>query len=118
MPLWPKWKKIKKKLSDSDEFWCELALALGGTVGELQSRMGVDEYELWLKYRHKYGPLNPVRKYDEGLAIVASQINRAFGGKATPLDFMPYGKEEQVIDLNEDEFISKLGKGAKIGKRR
>lgn len=80
--------------------------------------MGVREFDLWCMYRNKYGPMNPVRKYDQGGALVASQINRAHGGKARPLDFMPYGKDKDE-PLSINEFIAAtFGNGVKIGKRR
>lgn len=53
------------------------------------------EFRIWLLYRKKYGPLNPIRKYDQSGAIVASQINNAHGGKANPIDFMPYFEKPQ-----------------------
>lgn len=79
------------------------------------------EFELWCDYRSKYGSLNPVRRYDQGHALVACMVNNAFGGKAKPLDFMPYGKEkpkEQIVD--GDAFVNLLesSKGVKHGKRR
>lgn len=86
-------------------------------MGELQARITYKEFELWLQYRAKYGPLNPVRRYDHGAALVASQINNAHGGKARPVDFMPYGKEDEPLSINE--FIAAtFGNGVKIGKRR
>lgn len=58
-------------------------------------------------YRAKYGPLSPVRMYDQGLALVASQINNAHGGKAKATDFMPYGKDPEP-DIEEGDFIAAL----------
>lgn len=75
----------------------------------MQNTISSAELELWGRYRRKYGPLNPVRKYDAGAAIIAAQINNAHGGRAKPLDFMPYGREEeqaQVVDT--DQFINLL----------
>lgn len=62
---------------------------------------------MWCQYRYKYGPLNPVRMYDQIGAVIASQINNAHGGKAKPLDFMPYGKKPQDV-VDEEDFISQL----------
>lgn len=71
--------------------------------------MTLKEVNLWTTYRHKYGPLNPVRMYDHGAAIVASMISNVNGGKSKPLDFMPYGKETQEeIEMSQEEFISAL----------
>ena len=98
---------IKKKLSNEVEIWCELALSLGGTIGELQSKMSPLEFETWCLYRSKYGPLNPVRMYDAGSALVAALISNAHGGKAKAIDFMPWGKEPQE-PVEDDIFISQL----------
>lgn len=113
----PKPKK-NLKLSESDDFWCDLAIALGYTVGELQERLTESEYFLWLRYRHKYGPLNPVRKYDRPAALVATLISNTNGGKSKPIDFLPYGKEETVEqEIGADDFVNLLkATGAKIGR--
>lgn len=73
---------------------------------------------MWSAYREKYGPLNPVRMYDQGHAIVAWQINNSHQGKAKPIDFMPWSnkRQEQPDGLSAEEFIAALGKGAKIGR--
>lgn len=62
---------------------------------------------MWCLYRSKYGPLDPVRKYDRGFSLLASLIVNSHGGKTVPNDFLPYGKEiEQEPD--EAEFINQL----------
>lgn len=73
------------------------------------------EFQTWVAYREKYGPLNPVRKYDAGLAVVASQLSNAFGGHTKPSDFMPYGKEPDK-EVDAPGFIAALGKGVKVGR--
>lgn len=80
--------------------------------------MTLQEVKIWGAYRYKYGPLNPVRKYDQPSALVAAQVNNAHGGKAKPKDFMPYGKEEEEeIEVSGDEFANALIlKGAKVGR--
>lgn len=105
-------KKLKKNLSASDEVWCELAMALGGTIGELQGRMSDDEFELWTLYRSKYGPMNPVRRYDQGFALIAMVLSNVNGNKAKQQDFMPYGKEkDEEVELSGDEFANLLMAG-------
>lgn len=63
--------------------------------------------------------MNPVRMYDRGAAIIASQISNAFGQKTSPNDFIPYGKETDKNDeLDGEELITALmstGR-AKIGR--
>lgn len=58
--------------------------------------------------------------YDQGPAVVAAQVNNAHGGKAKPLDFMPYGKtiEEPQQELSSEDFIAALLKTgrAKMGR--
>ena len=102
-------------------------MSLGGTIGDLQSRMGYREYELWCRYRQKYGPLNPVRMYDRAGAMVATQINNAHGGKAKPQDFMLLNENHEVEDFNPDNDVKLLIKSGamiqsdrqvKIGKRK
>lgn len=45
--------------------------------------------------------------YDQIGAVIASQINNAHGGKAKPLDFMPYGRKPQEV-ADEESFITQL----------
>lgn len=78
--------------------------------------MGYREYLVWCAYRRKYGPLNPVRMYDQAGAAVAAQINNAHGGKANPIDFMPYAPREPEKEATPEDFIAALGKGVKIGR--
>lgn len=97
-----------------------MALNLGGTIGDLQQHMGYREYLLWCKYREKYGPLNPVRMYDRGAAIIAAMVNNAHGGKAKPDDFIPYGKaQEEESEIDISEYIkAAFGGKVNIGKRK
>lgn len=67
------------------------------------------EFNLWCSYFTKYGPLNPVRKYDQMGAIVAMTINNAHGGKRNVTDFLPYHKQEEDIIVDEKGFIAALG---------
>lgn len=93
-------------------------MLIGDTIESVQGRISYREYMLWSAYRNKYGPLNPIRMYDQSGAVTASQINNAFGGKAKPQDFMVYLKrpeEDEESDL-EEHFMKFLGKGVKIGR--
>lgn len=93
-----------------------MALSLGFTVGYLQENLSHRELNLWGKYREKYGPLHPVRRFDTGPALIASMIIRANGGKSDPNDFLPYGKEKveevEEVELSGDEFASLLLAGS------
>lgn len=79
--------------------------------------MTQDEFDLWIAYRQKNGPMNAARYYDRPAALVAYMINRANGGKAEFSDFMPkYGKEEKNAEPTLEEFLQSFP-GVKIGKR-
>lgn len=82
------------------------------TVAQVQKTMSSRELNLWGSYRKKYGPFNPVRKYDAGAAVIAATINNVYGGKAKPLDFMPYGRDDAEEDdiVTPDEFMILLAK--------
>lgn len=62
--------------------------------------------------------MNPVRMFDRGHALVASQVNNAFGGKAVPDDFCPYGKKKEDDIIDNMSFVDRLSqhKGVKIGR--
>mgnify|MGYP003386545188 CR=1 FL=1 len=92
-----------------------MASVLGGTIGELQSRMSMREVNVWLAYRDKYGPMNDVRRYDRPAAILASILSHAHGGKSPPRDFMPFGQEEKETTV--EDIITAFG-GVEIGQRR
>lgn len=80
-------------------------------MAELQTTMSSRELSLWGRYRRKYGPLNPVRMYDAGPALIASIISQAHGGKARPKDFMPYGRSAEESDdtfVDTQTFIAAL----------
>lgn len=70
-------------------------MIMGKSLYEVQSEISSRELNIWSLYRNKYGPLNPVRMYDQGSALVSSQINNSHGGKAKPNDFIFYGKEPE-----------------------
>lgn len=72
--------------------------------------MSYSEYVIWTKYRKKYGPINPVRMYDQGSAIVSSVIAQVNGNNDKKIeDFIFYGKEE--TELSVTDFIRVALKG-------
>lgn len=92
-------------------------MSLGGsTIRELQSRMGVSEVALWVKYFKKHGPHSAVRKYDRPAALLAYVASRISGGKSVMTDFMPFGREDEKEATFED--IVNILVGAKGGKSR
>lgn len=86
-----------------------MAMTIGSTIKEAKQRISVNEFQTWIRYREKFGPMNPVRRYDVGPAMLASLISRVHGGKAKPLDFIAFGKdpeEDTVVDA--DGFLKAL----------
>lgn len=76
-------------------------MTIGSTIKEAKQRISVNEFRTWIRYREKFGPMNPVRRYDVGPALVASMLSRVHGGKSKPIDFITFGKdaeEEAVVD--------------------
>ena len=97
-------------------------MSIGGhTITELQAKITHTEFMTWLAYRQKFGPMNPVRKYDAGPAMLSSFLLNVMGGaKTKPRDFMPYGLDpiiEQPPEPTIEEFIQALG-GSRVNKRR
>lgn len=46
----------------------------GRTIAEAQERLSLAEFWMWVKYRNKYGTLNPMMRTEWGSALVASVI--------------------------------------------
>ena len=96
----------------------------GCTIAELQAKIAISELNIWLAYRRKYGPMNPVRTYDTGPAIISHLMCHALGNKKTkPGDFMPYfadeykGGKAPAAGTAAQEIIEAFGAGVIIGKR-
>ena len=72
----------------------------GRTIAEAQERMSVAEFELWLKYREKYGGLNPMMRTEWAAAVVASTIANVNRAKNSPpfriSDFSPHLQDVPV----------------------
>lgn len=71
---------------------------------------------VWSQYFSKHGSVNPQRMFDQGAALISSVINNAHGGKAKPIDYMPYNKKDEDIEVDADTFESLILKGAKRGR--
>ena len=88
-------------------------MALGRTIAELQATITPSEINVWLAYRRKFGPMNPVRQFDRPAALMATMMARTMGGSKTAKihDFMPYGhhvKEEEDEFVDADTFLAAL----------
>jgi hypothetical protein len=80
----------------------ELALALGGTVGEIRGRMTYAELLSWMEYRERYGPLNPMLRNDAAIARMASAMT---GAKMEA--FMPWPRQ-RAAEPSFDELVNKI----------
>lgn len=108
--------RSRKKITAVDEFWCELAMAIGGkTIAELQASINPKEMAVWYAYKKKYGPMNDVRRFDRPAALVASMISAANGGKAKMNEFMPWGPGQKQATF--EDVAKALGK-VEHGKRK
>lgn len=92
-----------------------MALALGGTVADLQRRMTMREVQLWMSYRRIHGPLNYERRFDRPAAMIGHILSRAYGGKATFKDLMPYGRDADASadSASIEDIINEIG-GVKV----
>jgi hypothetical protein len=81
----------------------ELALALGGTVEELEDRMSGVEYGLWVRYAEQR--ILPWRRMEFYLAQLARLIAATMGGQtdATTRDFLFDRAEDEPEDDDDEE---------------
>jgi hypothetical protein len=70
----------------------------GHTVAEAKERMSYAEAVSWAAYMRKRGPVNVLKRLDHGFAMIATMINRFGGGKAEPIDFLPYADRPETSD--------------------
>lgn len=72
----------------------------GRTIAEAQERMSLREFQVWVKYRNKYGPLNIMMRTEWGSALVASVLANINKAKNSPpykvSDFAPNITEASV----------------------
>ena len=71
--------------------------------------MTYSESMLWSAYLKKRGTVHLGMRLENGVALLATQINRALGGKAEMTDFMPH-VEKRVADLAD---VMKLVSGGR-----
>lgn len=83
----------------------------GRTVAEAKERMTYSEALLWSAYIRKRGTVHLGMRLENGVALLATQINRAIGGKAEMSDFMPHA-DPKVADLAD---VMKLVSGGRNG---
>lgn len=72
----------------------------GRTIAEAQERMSLREFQVWIKYRNKYGPLNVMMRTEWGASLVASvlaNINKSKNSLPFKVsDFAPHINEVSV----------------------
>ena len=72
----------------------------GRTIAEAQERMSLREFQMWVKFRNKYGPLNIMMRTEWGASLVASVLANINKSKNSPLfkisDFAPHINEVSV----------------------
>ncbi|WP_380238298.1 phage tail assembly protein T [Klebsiella michiganensis] len=76
----------------------------GRTIAEAQERMSLREFQVWVKYRNKYGPLNVMMRTEWGASLVASvlaNINKSKNSQPFKIsDFAPH-INEPTLSLEE-----------------
>lgn len=76
----------------------------GRTIAEAQERMSLREFQMWVKYRNKYGPLNVMMRTEWGASLVASVLANINKSKNSPpfkiSDFAPH-INEPTLSLEE-----------------
>ena len=72
----------------------------GRTIAEAQERMSLREFQVWIKYRNKYGQLNSMMRTEWGASLVASVLANINKSKNSPpfkiSDFAPHINEASV----------------------
>lgn len=68
----------------------------GRTIKEAKRNVTVKEFQQWAEYIRKRGSLNVGQRVEAAVAVLATQINRALGGKAEVIDFLPHWDQPEV----------------------
>ena len=68
----------------------------GKTIKEATQNVTAKEFDKWAEYIRKRGSLNVGQRVEAAVAVLATQINRALGGKAEMIDFMPHWDQPEV----------------------
>jgi len=74
----------------------------GRTIAEAQERISFQEFQSWIKYRHKRGSFNIGMRVERGAALLAALFanSKSKNGNYKITDFMP-NEEEQAIPLDQ-----------------
>lgn len=71
----------------------------GRTIAEAKERMSHAEFFAWCTYIQKRGSLNFGQRLEQGVALLASVVNRSAGGKAQMSDFLPDREEKDMASI-------------------
>lgn len=91
--------------------WCELALRLGGTVGELQQRMTYREFRDWAYFAQRF-PIGDEAQQILLATFLATYINGHLASgkeKVKPLDVLPFRPIEHQPTTMDQKWIAMLG---------
>lgn len=75
------------------------------------------EWVEWIEYFNRNGRLDPIRRYDWGLAQIASILSKVHGGPGELSEFLPYKPKERNVLSNLDDLVKVFG-GVKNGRTR
>lgn len=92
---------------------CELAMALGKTLGEIRSRVTQEELGVWVAYVEENGPLNTSLRVEAAVARAVAPFLR----NAKPRDLMPWPRQEKKGPTLQ-EMAARLKVAASHNKRR
>jgi hypothetical protein len=68
----------------------------GRTIREAKRNVSVKEFAQWAEYIRKRGSLNVGQRVEAATAVLSLQVNRALGGKAELMDFLPHWDQPEV----------------------
>lgn len=83
-------------------------MTLGGrTIAEWQAAMTHGEWDVWMRYRRRHGPMGLERRYDRPAALIAALGNNTMGGKLKMSDLSPWPLKE-AIENEADALIAEM----------
>lgn len=82
-----------------------MAIALGGTVGELKERMSFEEYSSWVAYRTLRGPLNLGMRMEWLMDAMRFERYKSHGGDKPFENFLRY-HDQPNADASVSDVLS------------
>lgn len=84
----------------------------GATIEEAKQTITYAEFQDWVTFRKMRGSLFTGNRLESGFGLLAYMVNRAVGGKAEMIDFLPHADREES-DLQD---VINILNGARRGK--